>query len=192
MLTIQGQLPDTPVIYENTGSYTFVKLTTLGDCAGIFETDIKKIVITSGTRTGTKAAGLFAYMGNMSEIEGLSDLDTSECTDMSYMFSQCGALTSLDLSFFDTSKVTDMQSMFVGCSKLTSLDLSSFDTSKVTDMSYMFTQCGALTSLDLSSFDTSKVTNMRDMFYQCSALTTIKVSAKWSTAAVTMSEDMFN
>ena len=53
---------------------------------------------------------------------------------MSYMFTACSRLTSLDVSNFDTSKVTNMSRMFANCSSLTSLDVSSFDTSQVTDM----------------------------------------------------------
>ena len=34
---------------------------------------------------------------------------------MSYMFSECSSLTTLDLSKFDTGNVTDMNSMFQKC-----------------------------------------------------------------------------
>ena len=47
------------------------------------------------------------------------NIDTSSVTDMNYMFGDCDALTSLDLSTFDTSKVTDMNYMFGYCSALT-------------------------------------------------------------------------
>ena len=61
-------------------------------------------------------------------------IDTSNVTDMNYMFGECYSLTSLDLSSFDTSNVTDMIGMFSGCSALTSLTLSSsfFNSSAVT------------------------------------------------------------
>jgi surface protein len=95
-------------------------------------------------------------------------------TNMSNMFYNCNALTSLNLSSFDTSKVNDMSYMFYNCNALTSLNLSSFDTSKVTNMNSMFASCRALTSLNLSSFDTSKVTNMSSMFYGCYALTSLR------------------
>ena len=79
--------------------------------------------------------------------------------------------TSFDnvISFGDTSNVTDMSYMFSDCSNLTSIP--SFDTSNVTDMSYMFAYCQNLTSVP--SFDTSNVTNMSDMFIYCSSLETI-------------------
>ena len=103
----------------------------------------------------------------------LSNFDTSKVTDMSNMFYVCRALTSLDLSNFNTSNVTDMSSMFDSCSKLTSLNLSNFNTSNVTNMGYMFYNCSKLTSLNLSSFDMSKVTSTSGMLSYCSALTTI-------------------
>lgn len=88
---------------------------------------------------------------------------------MSGMFSNCLALTSLDLSGFDTSQVTNMGSMFQDCSSITSLDLSGFDTSQVTRMNGMFNGCSALKTLDLSGFDTSKATTIAaNMFNGCS------------------------
>ena len=100
-------------------------------------------------------------------------LDTSNVTDMSYMFQSCSKLTSLDLSGLDTSKVTNMSYMFGYCTNLTSIDLSNWDTSKVTNMSYMFQSCSKLTSLDLSDLDTSKVTSMDGMFEYCKSLTSL-------------------
>ena len=54
------------------------------------------------------------------------------------------SLTDLDLSSFNTSNVTDMSYMFSDCRRLTNLDLSSFDTSSVTTMGSMFNYCWAL------------------------------------------------
>ena len=114
----------------------------------------------------------------------LSNLDTSNVTDMEFMFWNCLALTSLDLSSFNTASVSNMNYMFDGCRALTSLDLSNFNTSKVTDMSYMFYHCEALTSLDLSSFNTASVSNMSRMFLSCQALTSLDVSS-FNTSNVT-------
>ena len=133
----------------------------------------------------------FYGMGNLQSISGMNYLNTSEVTNMGYMFYSCDQLTRLDLTHFDTSKVTDMRSMFSYCIGLTSLDLSSFDTSKVTYMWYMFTSCQSLTSLDLSSFNTSQVTQMTGLFNSCNNLRTIYVGNGWSAAAVTNSTDMF-
>ena len=134
--------------------------------------------------------GFFSTVLNKVSID-LSALDTSEVTDMRYMFAGCSSLTSLDLSNFDTSEVTDMNSMFGGCSGLTNLDVSKFDTSQVTNMSDMFEGCESLTSLDVSKFNTSKVTNMSAMFYDCNSLTSLDLR-NFDTSNVTDMSAMFN
>ena len=115
-------------------------------------------------------------LSNMTSIEGLENLNTANVTNMSYMFNNCQALTSLDLSHFNTANVTDMRTMFQGCESLTHLDVSHFNTENVTDMSAMFSICYTLSSLDLSSFNTTNVTNMSYMFQSCAAFTSLDVS----------------
>ena len=81
---------------------------------------------------------------------------------MSYMFYNCSALTSIDLTGFNTLTISDMSYMFYSCQNLTSLDLSGFDTSMVTNMESMFFSCDNLTSLILGPnfFKTSNVTSI--------------------------------
>ena len=134
--------------------------------------------------------GFFSTVLNKVSID-LSALDTSEVTDMRYMFAGCNSLTSLDVSNFDTSKVTSMGDMFSRCESLTSLDVSKFNTSKVTNMSAMFYACNSLTSLDLRNFDTSNVTDMSAMFNGYNSLTSLDVS-KFDTSKVTNMETMFS
>ena len=119
------------------------------------------------------------------------NLDTSNVTDMSYMFEEVRSLTELDLSNFNTSKVTNMNGMFYGMTALTALDVSNFDTSNVTDMSYMFAITTELTTLDVSNFDTSNVTNIGGMFNGVGSLTTLDVS-NFDTSNVTDMSSMFN
>ncbi len=133
----------------------------------------------------------FSDMDYLKSITGISNLNTSEVTDMSEMFNGCSELTSLDLTSFNTAQVTDMSYMFNGCSKLTSLDLTSFNTAQVTDMSYMFSDCKGLTLLDLSSFNTAQVTDMEGMFTNCNVLTSLDLTS-FNTVQVTNMEGMFN
>ena len=146
-------------------------------------TSIKKWKI--DTSNVTDMNYMFGECYSLTSLD-LSSFNTSNVTDMSRMFGNCTALTSLDLSSFNTSSVTDMNYMFGNCGALTSLDVSSFNTSNVTDMNYMFGACGALTSLDLSTFDTSNVTDMGGMFDDCSALTSLTLSSSFfNSSAVT-------
>ena len=132
----------------------------------------------------------FGQMNKLTGITGLKYLDTSEVNDMSFMFEDCIALTSLDVSHFDTKNVTYMRAMFSGCSELKSLDVSHFDTKNVTDMASMFSYCNNLTALDVSGFDTRKVTDMGGMFSNCQRLTSIDVS-NFKTTSTTNLGDMF-
>ena len=104
----------------------------------------------------------------------------------------CNDLTEINgIENLNTEKVTNMGSMFFGCPGLTSLDVSNFNTQNVEDMSSMFWICSTLTSLDLSNFDTKEVTNMSKMFWDSSALKTIYVCDKFVTTKVSSGADMF-
>ncbi|MCG5125855.1 DUF285 domain-containing protein, partial [Candidatus Saccharibacteria bacterium] len=81
-------------------------------------------------------------------------------------------LTTLDLSNFNTSQVTNMYFMFYNMLNLTTLDLSNFDTSQVTIINFIF----ALSDYDKhndkleviyvnNDFDTSKFVNTGNVFY---------------------------
>ena len=170
------------------------------------------------TYTPTSLSEFFCGLTKLETITGLEYLNTAKVTDMSYMFSSCLRLTSLDITNFNTANVTDMSYMFNSCTKLTSLDVTNFNTAKVKnmirmfsncqaltslnvtnfntekipDMSYMFSQCKQLTSLDVTNFNTVNVTNMSYMFASCRALTTIYVSDKFVTDKVTKGSYMFN
>ena len=137
------------------------------------EDKIKKVEIKPGVSLPKDATAVFANLPNVTEIEGLENLDTSETTNMTHLFDDCYDLISLDLSKFNNSQVTDMSYMFKDCKKLSSLNLNNFNTSQVTNMSGMFNNCYGLTSIDLSNFDTHNVTNMSSMFSGCSALKTL-------------------
>ena len=112
---------------------------------------------------------LFRNCYDTTEID-LSNFDTLEITDMTFMFIDCWSLTSINFSNFNTSKVTSMNCMFSDCRSLTSFDLSLFDTSIVTCMYMMFNNCTSLISLDLSHFITSVLVITESMFKNCKNL----------------------
>ena len=117
--------------------------------------------------------GMFSQCSNLKRIVFGNNFDTSNVTNMNFMFANCESLEELDLSFFKTNKVTDMGLMFYCCYSLQTANLNGFDTSNVTNMQGMFYYCNSLTSLDLSKFDTSQVSNMSYMFYYCDSLTNL-------------------
>ena len=95
-----------------------------------------------------------------------NNLDTSEVTDMQYMFYQS---TFTTIPLIDVSNSINTSSMFENCSKLTTIPL--IDTSNSTAFGGMFSNCSKLTSIPL--IDTSKGTNFNRMFHFCSALTSV-------------------
>lgn len=132
----------------------------------------------------------FGGMNNLRYISGIDYLNTSEVTDMSWMFAGCSAMDEIDMNF-STENVTNMSHMFSECSRVGDLELLGFDTSNVTDMSNMFAFCTNLITLDLSSFYTTQVANMDSMFYFCNNICSIYVNGGWRTVSVTSSRDMF-
>lgn len=83
----------------------------------------------------------------MEQITGLNSWDTSNVTDMNWMFDGDTKLTDPgDISHWDTSKVTDMRCMFQNIGR-SSLDLSDWNTGNVEKMSWMF----ANTRTDITS-----------------------------------------
>lgn len=121
------------------------------------------------------ADALFSCCEDCSEVN-TTNMDMSECANLSYMFQYAAALTTLDFSNWDTSQVTDANGIFYGCSNLASVKLSNWNTSKVTNMRNMFLLCNKLATLDLSNWDLTKVYDIDDMFKDCSALTTVKMT----------------
>ena len=93
-------------------------------------------------------------------------------------------LESLDLSSFDTSNVTNMSWMFSGgngginIARL-SLDLSNFNTNNLNKMYGMFDSSMNLKTINLSSFDTKNVYNFSQMFNNCRNLEKIYVSNRF-------------
>ena len=132
----------------------------------------------------------FSNCGSLTSLD-VSGFNTSNVTNMNSMFISCSSLTSLDVSHFNTSNVTDMYQLFSNCYSLKALDLSGFNTSKVIRMDYMFAYCSSLTSLDVSHFNTSSVTGMGGMFWNCNKLTSLDVSG-FNTSNVTNMNSMFS
>ena len=116
-----------------------------------------------------------------------SKWNSNNILNMKFMFSVCTSLISIiDISKLDTSKVISMKGTFQLCQGLMTLpDISNWNTNNVTDMSYLFNGCSSLISLpDISKWDISNVTNLSVMFQLCSALTSLPDISKWNTKNV--------
>ena len=136
------------------------------DCSSIFEWSLLKSIDSTNIDITNVTDMSYMFSECKAQQLDLSRFNTKNVTNMSWMFCDCQA-QHLDLSIFNTKNVTNMSNMFWGC-KAQKLDLSSFNTKNVTNMSYMFYDCQAQ-HLDLSSFNTKNVTNMSGIFNECQA-----------------------
>ena len=122
----------------------------------------------------------FQNFSNCQNFFNLSNLNTSEVTDMNGMFRNV-YFNFNDYNFIsaisnlNTSKVESMNYMFAGVNPVDStmlfrLNLKNWDVSQLKDMSYMFRDSNSSTKassyfyLDLSDWNTSKVQKMNSVF----------------------------
>lgn len=125
---------------------------------------------------GNAASSFFMTLPNVTAIEDIENLDTTQATDMSHMFAEDTNLLELDLSTFNTDNVTDMNSMFSGDASLEHLNVSGFNTENVTGMETIFFDDQNLQSLNVSNFNTAEVVTVEAMFAGDTHLTTLDVS----------------
>lgn len=130
------------------------------------------VSINFGDKFDTSNVTDMSYMFASSSIKhiDLSVLDTSNVTNMSYMFNYAESLETINFGIIDTSKVTEMRGMFQNCSSLTEIDLSKQNLNNVQYAGYMFQECTSLSSLKLSNKRFSNIINAENMFSNCSSL----------------------
>lgn len=133
------------------------------------ETKVRSIEIAKGVKASEKCGRLFEGFENLEEAD-ISNLDTSQVRNISWMFYGCKSMTSLDLSGLDLSGVVNYAHMFGNCTALKSLILPNTNSSNATNMSCMFCGCSSLEELDLSSFDLAFMVDASSMFMDCRAL----------------------
>ena len=156
---------------NGTTKYNYNRM--FADCSNLESVDLSGLDTTNFASMNQ----LFRNCYVLKDITWGDTFKTNTITSFQYMFGNCKALTSLDLSGFNTSSLTSTSNMFDGCSALSSIVFGgNFTCSNVTDMSYMFAACSALNQLDLSMFRPSKAIYMGNMFRFCSGLTSLNLS----------------
>ncbi len=113
--------------------------------------------------------------------------------DMSYAFYNFINLKKITGDVLDTSEVTNMSYLFRQNTNLTDISaLSNWDVSKVTNMSYLFSESGISDLNPLLRWNTKNVTRMDSTFSSCRNLNDLTSLINWSTSNVTTFNEMFN
>ncbi len=140
------------------------------------ETSYVLYIASSGKTKWVTGSSIFGGFTNVEKIT-FENVDSSDVTDMSWMFPNLSNLVSIEgINKLDTSNVTSMSYMFVGCSKLSSINLKGLNTSKVENMSSMFINNSSLTSVNLTGLGSDNLTTVSNMFSGCTSLTNINMS----------------
>ena len=135
-------------------------------------------------------SGAFSWK-HLHDISGLANLDTSNITDMSYMFWQNQISDLSPLANWNTGNVTDMTVMFYENQISDLSPLANWNTGNVTNMKEMFRENQISDLSPLANWNTSNVTNMSFMFGR-NQISDLSPLANWNTGNVTDMSLMFD
>lgn len=124
-----------------------------------------------------------SYMYQWCKSTNFPQLNMSKVTNASYMFYHCTNIVTAPILNF--SNVQNCESIFRDCTSLTTCEISDF--SNATNLDGLFATCRKLTNIP-SQLITPKVTDTGFMFYDCNALTT---APEMNTSNVTNMTKMF-
>ena len=108
-----------------------------------------------------------SYMYQWCKATNFPQLNTSKVTNVSYMFYNCKTIVTAPI--LNLSNVINGESIFRNCANLTTCEISDF--SNATILNGLFADCRKLKNT-ASNLTTPKVTDTGFMFYNCSALET--------------------
>ena len=124
-----------------------------------------------------------SYMYQWCKSTNFPQLNMSKVTNVSYMFYHCTNIVTAPILNFSTPQ--NCESIFRDCANLTTCEISDF--SNATNMNGLFAGCRKLKNI-ASNLTTPKVTDTGFMFYDCNALET---APEMDTSNVTDMSKMF-
>lgn len=165
-----------------------------------YSDQITKIEITGPVTFNTYAAGLFAGLPNLTQIDGLEKVDTSQTISIDGLFYSDSQLTDLTgIEGWQTSNLRTLNRTFFATALIGKLDLSGWDVSSLTSASMAFSRAGALDEnsnrlfdlLDLSGWDfKAPKVSLANMGYQLQAKV-INTTGWKNTNHITSMDSMF-
>ena len=109
----------------------------------------------------------------------LNCIDTSEITDMSYLFKNIRSI-NFDVSNWDVTEYDRLDCLFFNCQCIeTVIGLETWDVSNVKDFTGFFSQCSNLKNVNVSGWKLYNAMITYAMFFGCQDLKTIKGIDTW-------------
>lgn len=154
--------------------------------AGLPTSEIESVVVDESFKSykPTSLQRLFSYCTALTKIEGLENINTADVEDMSYMFTNCSSLKTLDLSSLNTEKVNTVAGMFGDCNQLESLIMPDIDKSNLKDYDDFMQSCNA--TIYCTPNEASKGSNSLYASYKMSPYFSINPKSKYGTLCVPM------
>lgn len=117
----------------------------------------------------TTGFAMFADCIGITEIK--ENIDVSEMTSASYMFTNCSNLKYINTTNWNFSKLSNITSLFRNCSSLEHIEFKNCDFSNAFYIYSLFEGCSSLKSIDISEWKTSnRLNSMLSVFKNCTSL----------------------
>ncbi|UQS83157.1 BspA family leucine-rich repeat surface protein [Bombilactobacillus thymidiniphilus] len=100
-------------------------------------------------------SNMFAYMPNLTKIDGLDKLQTDNVNNFQNMFLNDTKLETLDANLINVDNATNLQSMFEGLDSIKKLDVSNWNIHGAVNLTRLFYYDNNLLQLDLSNWNTT-------------------------------------
>lgn len=133
----------------------------------------------------------FYYCSNLHTIEGLENIDVSNCDSLSYMFGTTSLQNINGVANWDISNVIKMDGLFASSKNIYDFSaLRNWDISNVEDINYMFSNTNFNDTDIIANWDTSNLNNVSFIFNACESLEIADLS-NWDTTNVIYMSGLF-
>jgi len=117
---------------------------------------------------------IFSFCTNLENIIFSDDGPINKIEEISYAFSNCYNLKSIDLSKFNLNLITSFEYLFYSCSSLETIIFPEQKINNIESFFHTFDNCTKLKSIDLTNISFLNVKDIGFMFTNCSDILEIK------------------
>jgi len=125
-------------------------------------------------------------------LSNISKINTENLTNISYMFSYCISLKTIDISGFNLTKVIKMGYLFNSCKSLKEIKgIENLVNENVEEIQHLFCGCSVLEKICALNWNTKNVKNLNCSFKGCFSLKIIEGIENWNTSNIIEMKNSF-